>query len=610
MAQAISNKVLVQSSKYCWMICDYSMSGSTLSYTLSFKFEGGCAQLDNAFIKYKNGSDIWRNSGRVHNYEGNPLASGHTVSIHSGTVTISGSQTIQFGITKYSGVSCVGEFTVSGSTAPSGASVTFNSATYNSINITSKVNSWGSGYSGTPNLEQIVIAGTATSSNWQSTGRQAKSNATTSTTSTQSVTTANSTAYSGGVTIKGAMDFKVAAWASTSAGSTYAYSDTLHYTPPAPLQTLSYSQTQQSTNVKVDVSITGGSSTDNYGNTVTTYWRYSTNGGSSWSDWGNAGTGTPWTTKTASFTCDYGASIKIQAKQQYQGLDSAVKEVSFTATNGTAPTAGDVTITGSTWNSVTLQASGVNYGKPDGISGRKLAIGVRIGPNDSSYKRENQVENVTSATTTVTNSSIYPSAQPLQLKGMLPVYSYLWVWNTKTSATTSASTTPYYLPPAPGQLSYALDSETVAQKTFTVSYVGVAANNVTDYTATDLKRTVRYSEDNGSTWTYVDNDVQKSLTTTTSFQITVAAQHSVIVQSWLSYKGKDSDVSAVVISNNADPIYFYGSVSERDPVTGEFSDPESRLITKFYGSVNDETVKITKLYGSVNGVAREFFEDV
>ena len=192
----------------------------------------------------------------------------------------------------------------------------------------------------------------------------------------------------------------------------------------------------------------------------------------------------------------------------------------------------------------------------------------------------------------------------------MPVYAYIWVNNTVQSAFVEHKSTAYYLPPAPGQLSYTLESETVTHKDYTVSYVGVAANNVTDYTASDLKRTVRYSEDNGSTWTYVDNDVQKSLTTATSFPVSIAPQHNVIVQSWLSYKGKNSDVSAVVIANNADPIYFYGGVSERDPVTQEWGDPVSKKIVKMYGSVNDESVKITKLYGSVNGVAREFFEDV
>ena len=612
MAQAISNKVLVQTSKYCWMICDYSMSGSTLSYTLSFKFEGGCAQLDNAYIKYKNGSDIWRNSGRVHNYEGNPMQSGHTVSIHSGTVTISGSQTIQFGITKYSGVSCTGEFTVTGATAPTGGAVQYNSCTYNSVNIKTSITGWGTGYgSGTNRLAPCVCSNNATASNWLSQPRQVKWIETTSLTNTSDVTTANSTAYDGGWPIKGATPFKVAGFGSTDIGNTWQFDNTTRYTPPATLQSISYSQTQQSTNVKIDATITGGNSTNNSSNTVTTYWRYSTNGGSTWTGWGNAGTGTAWTAKSVSFTCPYNASIKIQAKQAYNGAESAVKEVSFTATNGTAPSAGTVAVTGSTWNSVTLQASGVNYGKPDGVSSRNVIVGVTPEASSYTYKREVGLGAVTSGTGTVNNTSAHGgSAQPFDLKGMMPVYAYIWVNNTVQSAFVEHKSTPYYLPPAPGQLSYTLDSETVTHKDYTVSYVGVAANNVTNYTAADLKRTVRYSEDNGSTWTYVDNDVQKSLTTATSFPVSIAPQHNVIVQSWLSYKGKNSDVSAVVIANNADPIYFYGGVSERDPVTQEWGDPVSKKIVKMYGSVNDESVKITKLYGSVNGVAREFFEDV
>ena len=598
MAQAISNKVLVQTSKYCWMICDYSMSGSTLSYTLSFKFEGGCAQLDNAYIKYKNGSDIWRNSGRVHNYEGNPLASGHTVSIHSGTVTISGSQTIQFGITKYSGVSCVGEFTVSGVSAPSGLGCTVNSVAWNGVNGTFSVSNWGGEPTGSSKYIAGRLFGASGSARREETGSNTNS-------ITKTITT-SSVALDGGIDVKGAGNYRIDTYASNSVGSSTTSMQNV-YTPPAPLQTLSYSQTQQSTNVKIDVSITGGNSTNNYGNTVTTYWRYSTNGGSSWTGWGNAGTGTPWTTKTASFTCSYGASVKIQAKQTYQSKDSAVKEVSFTATNGTAPSSLSSSITASTWNSVTMNGS-CSYGNPSGISGRSLTVGVNINGSGLANRREKNTQNVASVSGVVINNSSSNIGGDFTLKGMLPVYPYAWASNTVQSASSIGSI--YYLPPAPGQLSYTLDSETVTHKDFTVSYVGVVANNVTDYTAADLKRTVRYSEDNGSTWTYVDNDVQKSLTTTTSFQVTVAAQHNVIVQSWLSYKGKNSEVSAVVISNNADPIYFYGGVSERDPDTQEWGDPVAKKVIKMYGSLNNESVKIIKLYGSVNGVAREFFEDV
>lgn len=485
---------------------------------------------------------------------------------------------------------------------PSGLGCTVNSVAWNKVNGTFSVGNWG----GEPTGSQKYIAGRLFSA---SSNARREEQATNTNSITRDITT-SSTPLEGGIDVKGAGSYRIDTYASNSAGSATTSMQNV-YTPPAPLQTLSYSQTQQSTNVKVDVSIAGGNSTNNYGNTVTTYWRYSTNGGSSWSGWGNAGTGTPWTAKTASFTCNYGASVKIQAKQTYQSKDSAVKEVSFTATNGTAPSGGTVTITDSTWNTVTLQASGINYGKPDGISSRYSIVGVSNTTSPYSYKREKNLGAVTSGAGTVDNNSPSGgSAQPFTLKGMIPVYAYLWVENTVQSAFVANVTTPYYLPPAPGQLSYTLDSETVTHKDYTVSYVGVAANNVTGYTAADLKRTVRYSEDNGSTWTYVDNDVQKSLTTVTSFQISIAAQHNVIVQSWLSYKGKNSDVSAVVIANNADPIYFYGGVSERDPVTQEWGDPVAKKIVKMYGSVNDESVKIVKLYGSVNGVAREFFEDV
>lgn len=602
MAQAISNKVLVQTSKYCWMICDYSMSGSTLSYTLSFKYEGGCAQLDNAYIKYKNGSDIWRNSGRVHNYEGNPLASGHTVSIHSGTATITGSQTIQFGITKYSGVSCVGEFTVSGVSAPSGLGCTVNSVAWNGVNATFSVSNWG----GEPNGNSKYIAGRL----FGASGSARREETGTNTNSITKTITTSSVALDGGIDVKGAGNYRIDTYASNSAGSSTTSMQNV-YTPPAPLQTLSYTQTQQSTNVKINVSITGGSSTNNYGNTVTTYWRYSTNGGSSWSGWGNAGTGTPWTTKTASFTCSYGASVKIQAKQTYQSKDSAVKEVSFTATNGTAPSGGIVRVTGSGWNSITLEATGVNYGKPDGISGRKISIGVSGSPSNLDNKRENQVENVTGATATVTNSSIYPGASALDLKGMLAVYPYLWAWNTIKSTTVVHDTTPYYLPPAPGQFRYELAYETTTSKVYNVYFTGVVANNVSDYTGPDLSMTMEMWDDGTNDWVVVDSMTGVQLDSSRLFyHLTLGPQTSARFRGKLTYKNKDSAYVYMMLTNSSDPIYFYGGVSERDPVTQEWGDPVAKKIVKMYGSVNNESVKIVKLYGSVDGVSREFFEDV
>lgn len=491
-------------------------------------------------------------------------------------------------------------FTSLSGVAPSGANIVFGSSTWNSVTATASVSSWGSGYTGTPKLEHIVVDPSATSSNWTSKGRQVLSTSTTSTSKSQTVTTSNSTATSGGYAIKGAMNFKLASRGVTSAGTTSYFRDTTYYTPPAPLQSITYTQTQNSTNVTVNATITGGNSSNNYGNTVTTYYRYSTNGGSSYTNWASAGTGTPWTGKNISFNCAYGANVIIKAKQTYQSKDSNEYTVSFTATNGTTPSGGSVEVIGSTWNSVTLQASGVNYGKPDGISTRTIIVGVTPDASSYAYKREVGLGAVTSGTGTVNNNSAYGgSAQPFTLKGMRPVYAYVWVNNTVQSAFVEHKSTPYYLPPAPGQLSYTLDSQTAASKTYTVSYTGVAANNVLDYTPSDLKRTVRYSTDNGATWTYVANDVQEELTTATSFQVSIAAQHSVVVQSWMTYKGKQSDVSAVTIYNGNRPAHLYGSV-----------DGLSEEIEHLYGSVNGESKKVVRLYGSVGGVTKGVFEDV
>ncbi len=406
--------------------------------------------------------------------------------------------------------------------------------------------------------------------------------------------TNSSVQLDGGTTIKGAGTYYADTYASNSAGGANSSRVTV-YTPPAALASITYEQTAGATNVSIVPKITGGSSTVNASGAVTTSYRYSTNGGSTWSGWTTiSGTATAWTEKTGSaFTCNYGASVKIQAKQTFNSKESAVKEVSFTATTGTAPSGGTLTVDSSTWNSITLTAAGVDYGMPSGVSGRKLAIGVHA-YNDNTTKRENQIENVTGATTTVTNSSIYPSGTALQLKGMTDVYPYIWAWNTVTSTYVVNETAPYYLPPAPGTASYTEDGN----DEYTISFTGVPANNDPNYTAADLTRTVRYKIDGGS-WVYVDNDAQKALDVVTSETITVNPQHNATVECWLTYKGKESTHNTFMIVNSNDPVFLYGSVNG-----------EATRIRHFYGSVNGETVKAIKIYASVDGVARKVFEDV
>lgn len=483
--------------------------------------------------------------------------------------------------------------------APSGAGVSLKGCTYNSVDIESTVSSWGQGYSGTPNLEQLVVNGSATSSDWWNWGRQSKQNSTYSTSDRQVVTNNNSIAQSGGFTIKGATPFKIMSYASTSVGATSYFDDTPYYTPPAPLQSFNYSQSQGSTNVQVSTYAIGGDSSVNSWNNVDTYICFSTDGGATYSNWAYDGTGLPWDTYYGMFDCPYGANVVIVAKQVYQGKESEWFWNSFTATNGTAPSYGTVDVVSSAWDyntntpTITLQVANVNYGKPDGVSGRKIAIGVSGSPYNLDNKRENQYEDVTSYTATVTNSSIYPGASGLQLKGMLPVYPYLWVWNTISSSLVAHHSSPYYLPPAPGVVSYTDDFH----GDYTIRYTGNPALNVSDYTVSELKRTVRYKIDDGN-WVYVDNDTTKTLEAVTSEQIHVPYQSTATVEAWMTYRGQNSGVSSFSITNTIKDLKLYGSVNG-----------VAENIEHLYGSVNGQSKKVVKLYGSVGGVATEVYRD-
>lgn len=473
---------------------------------------------------------------------------------------------------------------------PSGVTVSsISTPTYNSVKGTYAVSNWGGETSGSRKYIAALVYDS-------SSGGARRENSTTNSSSFTTTVTNSSTAFDGGITMKGAGQYWAEAYASNSAGGTYSGRSSL-YTQPADLASVTYTQTQGSTNVTVGITITGGSSSVNNSNAVTTYWRYSTNGGSSYSNWtAISGTATAWTAKTASFTCDYGASVKIQAKQQYQSKDSAVKEVSFTATTGTAPSGGTLAVASKTWNSITLTAAGVNYGKPDGISGRKLAIGVHA-YNDNTTKRENQVENVTGATTTVNNSSVYPSGTALQLKGMAAVYPYIWAWNTKTSTYVVNQTTAEYLPPAPGQISYQVVAETAASNTYEIVFTGIVGDNVTDYTAADLVRTVRYRINSGQ-WIYQEESVQKAIDADTTITVTLSPGEQVEVGGWMNYKGISGEAISAFIINSDDPIFIYGSVNG-----------ETKLIEHIYAPVNGDTKKIKKVYASVGGISRKVFED-
>jgi hypothetical protein len=113
----------------------------------------------------------------------------------------------------------------------------------------------------------------------------------------------------------------------------------------------------------------------------------------------------------------------------------------------------------------------------------------------------------------------------------------------------------------------------------------------------ELKRTVRYKIDDGN-WVYVDNDATKTLEAITSEQIHVPYQSTAVIEAWMTYRGKNSEVSSFSITNTVKDLKLYGSVNG-----------VSENIEHLYGSVNGLSKKVVKLYGSVGGVATEVYRD-
>lgn len=596
MAQAISNKVLVQSNKYCWMICDYSMSGTTLSYTLSFYFEGGCAQLDNAWIAV-GGTDVWRNSGRIHNYE-SATSPAHTVSIYSGTTTITGSKTVTFGITKYSGVVMSGSFSVTGGTPPTGASASLHGTAYNLAQITTSVTSWGTNYTGTPNLEAIVVDPSATSSNWRTKGRTVKRTATNSLSAILTVSGTGDAQYDGGYTLKGAMPFKIASYGSTNLGGSIAdtasLNNTTYYTNPAPLTsvTAGYNTIMAAAGagdyIDVLATIKGGDSTVNSTNTTVTFqYRRKIDSGA-WSGWTNGPTGAANASKTVSVRGDYGQTVYVEGRQLYMSKYSDVKSDSVTIMSALPPSVSAPTVGTKTWNSIDLSGT-VNYERPLSRSGRVIKLGVAETASASAPRREVSTLNANTASVTVDNNSASANGT-LNLKGMMGVYTYIYADNTKMSADAFGSDKTY-LPPSPGQLTYVKNGSQ-----YTVTYTGVVDENVTTYDVADLVRSMRYKIDDGA-WIDIESDVQKTLTALTSDTVTITAGHTATVEAWMTYKGVQSQVNTVTITNTGGTAKFYGSTIEM-----------TRLIDNIYGSVGAQTKAISKIYGSKDGVTTTIFE--
>ena len=143
--------------------------------------------------------------------------------------------------TKYPSVS---GYLPSSGTAPTGGSVTFNSSTWNTINATSGVTSWG-GLTG--NIHLMVVTGETNGdadsyTSYSHARREFHYNGTSSTSYAFSATDSSTSAMYDGtpLSIKGLLHYKLGYYNYNSVGNTSGIDNTIRYLPPAPGQ-FSYS---------------------------------------------------------------------------------------------------------------------------------------------------------------------------------------------------------------------------------------------------------------------------------------------------------------------------------------------------------------------------------
>lgn len=356
-----------------WAHFEYDNASGTTTRPCRIRIE---ARSGNTFsIMFRNITVAGTNYGTVYNVTQN------SGTIWSGNITAGGNVTASWenpwgAGTKYPSIS--GNLPAGGS-APTGGAIAYNSSTWNSVNITSSVTSWG-GLTG--NFQAIVITGSnngdaanATPTNWNI-GRKLynKSNVSSSTLSyTVNATDSNvSATYNNPIAIKGLLHYKLAYWNYNSVAVVNGLDDTLRYLPPAPSQ-FSYGTPTGSTDLTFPVTFAGVAA-----NNHTTYDSASLNrtirykiGNGNWTYVDNATVAAIDYATNFDVTVPAGQVATIEGWQTYHGMDSAVETITISNTN--APVALYGSVNGET------KALGPIYGSVNGRAKKLVKIYASVG---------------------------------------------------------------------------------------------------------------------------------------------------------------------------------------------------------------------------------------
>jgi hypothetical protein len=220
---------------------------------------------------------------------------------------------------------------------PSGMAISAGTITWNTINLTGTVTSFGSGGS---NPKMHLMAYNSNYTGWAGSPRAGYTYTDSTTSHSIALTNSNKWNADGGLDIVGCTSFKIGGQAETSVGTSDSNPTTVYWTPPAPVTTITKTAETpiNATQNSVTIQAVGTTANNASGAKVTRIYRVSTNG--TWGSWAylaNMALVDAGTAQSGTFNVAQNANIIVEIKDRYfegnttSGTvhDSEAKQFSF-----------------------------------------------------------------------------------------------------------------------------------------------------------------------------------------------------------------------------------------------------------------------------------------
>lgn len=389
----------------------------------------------------------------------------------------------------------------SGVTPPSGLSATLNSKTYNSATINVSLSSYGvpSGTDGRY-IEAAVL-------NQNSYGASYRYSTAKNTTSSTFTINNSSTANPSSFNIEANHKYWYGAYASNTQASTSTVTGSF-YTPCPPLATLTFASQTYSTYNTVNATINYTRQTDAGAETRTGYYRYSTDGGSTYSSWTSFGTISVAVGSTASFIANVptASNITLQAKiNTPNGGDSTTKTVTFsTLATHTAPNFSNFEYLDN--NSATVALTGNNQTMIQGQSVPRVTISTaNKATGNNGISVSNYAISFTGQSKTVaysSSSAVTTNLDPPSESGTGNlVVSAVDSLSLSKAVTKSVTIYPWSKPTISATIERVNNFETTSKINASGIYSPILINGVVKNTLSFEYRTKKSSSSDWSTWT-------------------------------------------------------------------------------------------------------------